>query len=563
MSMNTKKELLHRMRWQYAKADKTGKTEIINTIVSVTGYNRKYATAALKKTPSTLSSRTKAKRVYGETTKRLLVSIWTSANQICSKRLAPFLPEYIDVLERFGHLQISVEEKSKLLSLSPATIDRLLKDERAKHPRGRTTTSPGNLLKQRIKIRTFSDWNETSPGFFECDLVAHCGDHVDGEFLNTLVLTDINTGWTEFAPLFRKSDDDVAAGLDAIRIVLPVALLGLDSDNGSEFINEKIFEYCEKEKITFTRSRPYKKNDQAHVEQKNGNIVRRTVGYDRFEGAEAWTRLLNLYRILRLYVNYFQPSCKLLDKVRIGSRVKKIYDKAKTPYQRMLESPHVASRVKRKIKTMYATLDPVRLFEEMGQLQKLMLQAADLDLSLLKPLNLKDSPLVNLCSLRPLRKMQRRYRYSRLEHLVSSELEAIDLSDKHCAVNSLHKNGLSNSGIARQLELSRNTVSKYLRVPDAPKYTLSKPRERPVSNDWRNKVRALVTKIESSSTERVSVGLIFKYLQSEGYDGSRGTVRNMLADLENMPRKRESTTSGSLIKQLMVSTDKPLLAVTK
>ncbi len=246
--MFLKKHLLER--------GKLAKTEIINTIVSATGYHRKYATTVLNRSSSPRQSNHSAKRVYDDNIKRLLISIWTSANQICSKRLAPFLQEYIDALERFGHLKKSFEEKSKLLSLSPATIDRLLKGERSRHPRGKTTASLGNLLKQRIKVRIFADWTETSPGFFECDLVAHCGDHVDGEFLNTLVLTDINTCWTEFAPLFRKSDVDVAAGLDAISMVLPFSVLGLDSDNGSEFINEKVFQYCEMEKITFRRSLP-------------------------------------------------------------------------------------------------------------------------------------------------------------------------------------------------------------------------------------------------------------------------------------------------------------------
>src|SRR5262249_43305977 len=154
------------------------------------------------------------------------------------------------------------------------------------------------------------------PGFFEADLVAHCGERVDGPFLNTLVLTDIATAWTEFAPLLRRSHSDVSVALEAVRQVMPMPLLGLDTDNGSEFINHELFKYCDEEKISFTRSRPYRKNDQAHVEQKNGNIVRRFVGYDRYEGQDAWACLLSLYRVLRLYVNFFQPSMKLVKKER-------------------------------------------------------------------------------------------------------------------------------------------------------------------------------------------------------------------------------------------------------
>jgi hypothetical protein len=376
MSMQAKKELVHRMRWQYLEADRKGKTEIIDAVIAATGYHRKYVVAALRKSPKRLKAVRKPLKTYDEEIKTVLVTIWNAANQICSKRLAPFLPEFVEILERFGHLNISSEVKAKLFAVSPATIDRLLKEERKQHPRGRVTTRPGNLLKQQIKIRTFAEWNDVEPGFFEADLVAHCGDHVDGSFLNTLVLIDIATCWIECAPLLRKSDADVTAALNAIRAVLPITLLGLDTDNGCEFINYELFEYCEREKITFTRSRPYKKNDQAHVEQKNGSVVRRTVGYDRFEGVGAWNRLMNLYRVLRLYINFFQPSCKLVKKERIGSRVRKIYDKARTPYQRVLEAPQVSADSKRKLTDLYCVLDPIALFDQIGHLQTLLLEVA-------------------------------------------------------------------------------------------------------------------------------------------------------------------------------------------
>lgn len=376
MSMQAKKELVHRMRWQYLEADRKGKSEIIDAVIAATGYHRKYVVTVLRKSPTRLKPVRKPIRTYDEELKAALVKIWKAANCICSKRLAPFLPEFVEILERFGHLNISSEVKAKLLAVSPATIDRLLVEERKQHPRGKTTTRPGNLLKQQIKIRTFAEWNDVEPGFFEADLVAHCGDHVDGSFLNTLVLIDIATCWIECAPLLRKSDADVTAALNAIRAVLPMTLLGLDTDNGCEFINYELFEYCEREKITFTRSRPYKKNDQAHVEQKNGSVVRRTVGYDRFEGVDAWNRLMNLYRVLRLYINFFQPSCKLVKKERIGSRVRKIYDKARTPYQRVLEAPQVSADSKRKLTDLYGSLDPVTLFDQLGHLQTLLLEAA-------------------------------------------------------------------------------------------------------------------------------------------------------------------------------------------
>ncbi|MBN9397117.1 MAG: transposase family protein [Candidatus Melainabacteria bacterium] len=218
-------------------------------------------------------------------------------------------------------------------------------------------------------MRTFADWNDATPGFFEADLVAHCGDAAEGSFLNTFVLTDIATGWTEFVPLIRKGEADVMASLEHLRTCMPVPLLGLDTDNGSEFINYALLNFCEKNKITFTRSRAYKKNDQAHVEQKNGNIIRRMVGFDRFEGDDAASAMLSLYQVLRLYVNFFQPSLKLVSKSREGSRVVKAYDKAQTPYQRILASNHVSKQKKLAIESLYLNLDPMLLYREIGHRQ--------------------------------------------------------------------------------------------------------------------------------------------------------------------------------------------------
>ena len=277
-------------------------------------------------------------RVYDEAVRLSLITIWKAANRICSKRLMPFLPEFIPTLERFGHLSLPADVRERLLAMSAATADRLLYRER--HPEGRSvsTTRPGRLLKHQIAVRTFADWNELAPGFMEADLVAHCGERSEGAYLNTLVLTDIATGWTECVALLRRSEADVSGAIHATRRCLPFPLLGLDTDNGGEFINYELLRYCEKEKITFTRSRAYRKNDQAHVEEKNGSVVRRLIGYDRYEGSDAWRALSALYRVLRLYVNFFQPSMKLLSRERLGGHTTKHYDKARTPYKRVLES---------------------------------------------------------------------------------------------------------------------------------------------------------------------------------------------------------------------------------
>jgi hypothetical protein len=225
------------------------------------------------------------------------------------------------------------------------------------------------LLKHQVPVRTFADWTDSRPGFMEADLVAHCGCSAEGAFLNTLVLTDIATGWTECLPLLYRSEEEVLRALDVGRQLLPFQLLGLDTDNGSEFLNHGLVEYCELEEITFTRSRPYKKNDQCYVEQKNGVIVRQLVGYDRFEGQFAYKQLGELYQVIRLYVNFFQPSMKLISKHRKGSKVYKKYDAARSPFQRLLESNVLDEQRRRYLVDFYHTLDPVQLLGKLELLQ--------------------------------------------------------------------------------------------------------------------------------------------------------------------------------------------------
>ncbi|MBX9723220.1 MAG: ISNCY family transposase [Candidatus Obscuribacterales bacterium] len=373
MSLQARRELILRIRERYQQADKPGKTEILNGFIHATGYGRKHAITVLGGArPIPEQVKTPARNrlpKYDSEVQQVLSAVWNAANQVCSKRLVPFLPEFVESLERFGHLSISAETKKKLLKMSPATVDRVLRSERSQLPRGKSTTKAGSLLKSKIKVRTFADWNDASPGFFEADLVAHCGDSAEGSFLNSFVLTDVATGWTEFVPLLRKGEADVIDSLDVLRSFMPIPLLGLDTDNGSEFINYALLEFCEQNKITFTRSRAYKKNDQAHVEQKNGNIIRRMVGFDRFDGDEAANAMLALYQVLRLYVNFFQPSLKLVSKSRVGSKTVKAYDRAQTPYQRLLASKHVSKHKKESLKRQYQELDPMLLFREIGHRQ--------------------------------------------------------------------------------------------------------------------------------------------------------------------------------------------------
>ena len=369
MSQRSKRELLETIRPRYLKANKWGKQRILDEFVAATGYHRKYAIRLLKhgRKASGLRRRGRRKQYQGEVVK-VLTQIWEICGRICSKRLQPFLPEMVAVLERHHELLLSEEVKRQLLRMSRATIDRCLQPARfAEKRQGLSTTKPGTLLKKAIPIRTFADWDDARPGFVEVDLVAHCGDSTAGQFLNTLTTTDVSTGWTECVAVLHRSQHLVFAAIQTMRSRLPFPLLGLDSDNGGEFINDLLYRYCLEERITFTRSRPYQKNDQAHVEQKNWSVVRHLIGYDRFESQAELELLNSLYADLRLYVNFFQPVSKLVGKERLGKKTVKRYDQAATPYQRTLSSAQVDLKVKAQLCHQYLQLNPVVLRTSIDQ----------------------------------------------------------------------------------------------------------------------------------------------------------------------------------------------------
>jgi hypothetical protein len=364
MSQRSKRALFAEVQPRYLKASKTEKQKILDEFTANTGYHRQYAIRVLKHGYKRRSGLHKPKgrtAIYRGEVVEALEQIWETYGRICSKRLHPYLPEGIKVLERCGELRLSTGTKELLLRISRSSIDRCLAPARFNQPHGLSTTKPGTLLKKNIPVRTFADWNEDQPGFLEVDLVAHCGDSTAGQFLNTLTCTDLCTGWTEPIALRRRSQEAVCAAIDAMRQELPFDLLGIDSDNGSEFINDLLYRYCLDEKITFTRSRPYKKNDQAHVEQKNWSVVRHTVGYDRLESGEQRALLESIYKDLRLYVNFFQPVLKLIGKERIGNQVIRKYDTARTPYQRVLEREDVSLTRKAHLLNLYLRLNPAEL----------------------------------------------------------------------------------------------------------------------------------------------------------------------------------------------------------
>jgi len=307
------------------------------------------------------------KRVYCGEVVQALEQLWEIYGRICSKRLQPFLPEAIRVLERYQEIELSEETKELLLKISAASIDRCLRPTRIQTRHGLSTTKPGSLLKNLIPIRTFTEWDDEQPGFMEIDLVAHCGNTTEGQFLCTLTCTDLCTGWTEVTGLLHRSQEAVSEALCRMRQRLPFPLLGIDSDNGGEFINDLLYRYCLDEQITFTRSRPYQKNDQAHVEQKNWSVVRHTLGYDRWETEQELALLESIYDDLRLYINFFQPSLKLIAKKRIGNKTIKRYDTAKTPYQRVLERKDISLAAKARLAHLYVQLNPAELRRRIDQ----------------------------------------------------------------------------------------------------------------------------------------------------------------------------------------------------
>lgn len=281
------------------------------------------------------------------------------------------MPETVKALERFGEIELGDGVREKLLLMSASPADRLLSSERRKlEIKSRHKTRPGSLLKHQIPVRTFREWDEGRVGFLEIDLVGHDGGVVSGDYCQSLDATDVKSGWTELRALKNKAQVWTHQAIDDIREKLPFPLLGLDSDNGSEFINAHLLRYCEEHGITFTRSRPYRKNDSCYVEQKNWTAVRKYAGYFRYDTDEQLLLLARLYEVLCPYLNFFQPQARLQEKVREGSRVKKRYDKPKTPYRRLLESPEIDELTKRKLRRQYSKLNPAQLMREINSLQR-------------------------------------------------------------------------------------------------------------------------------------------------------------------------------------------------
>ncbi len=368
MTRRSIQEYIEAIKPRYQAASKEDKTKMLDEFMKLTDFHRKTAIRLLNRVSRPdAGKRRRRKSKYGLEAMAALKKVWEASDRLCSKRLKPFMPEMIRALRRHDEAHFSASLEAQLCAMSPSTIDRLLAPYRKCGGRKPvSTTRPGSLLKNAIPIRTFADWPDDRSGFMETDLVAHCGESGEGFFLNTLCAVDVSSGWTECTPVCGKWQERVRQSIHQMRQRLPFPLLGIHSDNGSEFINQCLYNYCRDEKVAFTRSRSYKKNDNCHVEQKNGNVVRRLVGHDRYTSRAAFECLGRIYALVRLYVNFFQPTTKLVSKTRHGSKVYKVYDTAQTPYQRLVKSGVLSDTKKNELAAIYHGLNPVKLLKQIN-----------------------------------------------------------------------------------------------------------------------------------------------------------------------------------------------------
>lgn len=366
-------EYLQQLQKRYIKTSAKDRKTILNEFIKTTGYDRQHAGKLLRGNYHYHVGLIKRPRkvVYTSSDAAVLEKVCDLLGWINSKRIQPQIGVAIDSLVMEGELICSNEQKQKLVKISPATIDRLLvKHNKRPKIKGHSYTKPGTLLKTQIPVRTFADWNEEGLGFFEIDLCGHDGGLAKGDFAWTLNFAEVKYQWTEQIAVFNKAQIHVFAGIKTIRGRLPFPLLGYDSDSGSEFINHQLYRYSIQEKITFTRGRPGKKNDNPYVEEKNDSVVRKWVGYGRFDTQAQVNTLNELYDVLRLYTNFFLPVMKLKERERVGSKVIKRYDRPKTPYQRILEAEDVTKEVKDRLRNQYKTLKVVKLKRQIDEILK-------------------------------------------------------------------------------------------------------------------------------------------------------------------------------------------------
>lgn len=363
MGRKEKATYLGAIRHRYSHANRVGKKRILDEFCAVCGYNRKYAIRLLNRPRERRKAKPGRKSKYAEPRfLQALTRIWKAADFICSRRLKTVIPLWLPFYEQSFEF-LSDETRSLLLAISHATLDRVLRPLRVRYNKGLCGTKPGTMLRTQIPIRT-DNWDISRPGYMEADTVAHCGNRLAGDFAWSLVLTDIHTAWTECRAIWCNGAYNVIEQVTQIEKHLPFELIAFDCDNGSEFLNHHLVKHFldRKNPVQFTRSRPYKKNDNAHVEQKNWAQPRHLLGYDRIENPDAIPLINDLYsKEWSLYQNHFCPSMKLKSKIRIGSKYRKKYEDPTTPYQRVLDSIYTTKENKQRLLQIHSTIDPFQL----------------------------------------------------------------------------------------------------------------------------------------------------------------------------------------------------------
>jgi hypothetical protein len=375
ISMGARREVVSVVMERYRSAKRAEKGRILDELCATTGWHRKHAVRALRQHETValgeVAASRERRRRYGATTKDALTALWEASDRVCGKRLKVMIPTLLPALEQHGRLKLDKVDRDRVLAISAATIDRLLGDVKVAASGGkRRRAGFYSAIRREVPIRTFNDWKSPPPGFCEVDMVAHGGTSVAGSFIQTLTMVDVATGWTECLPLVTRDGSLVVEAMKRVQSLFPWLLRGVDFDNDSAFMNDVVVPWCREQKLEVTRSRAYKKNDQAFVEQKNGAVVRRLMGYGRFDGIETARVMARLYAAARLYVNFFQPSFKLREKRREGAKVIKRYHPPSTPCERALAHPKVAAAVKTRLREQYRTLDPVALLAEIRAVQE-------------------------------------------------------------------------------------------------------------------------------------------------------------------------------------------------
>ena len=373
--MGARREVVSAVAERYRSAKRAEKGRILDELCATTGWHRKHAVRALRRhatvRPGEVPASRGRRRRYGATIKEALTALWEASDRVCGKRLKVMIPTLLPALEQHGRLKLGEGDRDLVLAISSASIDRLLGDVKVAASGGkRRRAGFYSAIRREVPIRTFNDWNSPPPGYCEVDMVAHGGTSVAGLFIQTLTMVDVATGWTECLPLVTRDGSLVVEAMKHVQSLFPWLLRGVDFDNDSAFMNDTVVPWCRGQKLEVTRSRAYKKNDQAFVEQKNGAVVRRLMGYGRFEGVETARVMVRLYAAARLYVNFFQPSFKLKEKRREGAKVIKRYHAPSTPCERALAHPKLAEAVKQRLRDQYRTLDPVALLAEIRTAQE-------------------------------------------------------------------------------------------------------------------------------------------------------------------------------------------------